>query len=398
MYSENNRNSSLLRECLQSVRAHAALRNPLNKQLLQQVAGAGANENDYLYGGFGSSVGVRAALHSIGTSLYDCKQILDFGCGPARLLRWFGDVSPFATLHGCDLNAPAVEWCRANIEFAEFALNDAWPPLPYADGIFDLVYGVSVFTHLNESMQTAWLNELYRITKPGGIVLLTVHGEDKARSDVSPEEFEQFTADGFLYRKATVLETVDGLPSFYQVAFHSERYIRAAWADFFDLLGYITHGCMYAQDLVILRAKTAIRSKASNRPAISLPLAAFETPTIGSIVDQKSTDDFEVRGWVFRPDGELPAFTVWIDGQRVGSSRPSDQRPHVLSAFPMVAAAERSGFSLRLPSKGLTQGLHIMWLTLVHDETPLWATFFHCAKSPRIPFVTFSRWFRPKKV
>jgi hypothetical protein len=100
MYTENARNSSLLKECLQSVQAHAALRNPLNKQLLQQVAGVGANENDYLYGGFGSFDGLRAALHSIGTSLYDCKKILDFGCGPGPILRWFGDVSPFASLRG----------------------------------------------------------------------------------------------------------------------------------------------------------------------------------------------------------------------------------------------------------------------------------------------------------
>jgi SAM-dependent methyltransferase len=397
MYSENDRNSSLLKECLQSVQAHAALRNPLNKQLLQQVAGAGANENDYLYGGFGSSVGLRAALHSIGTSLYDCKDILDFGCGPGRILRWFGDVSPFATLHGCDLNAPAVEWCKTNIEFARFALNDAWPPLPYADGVFDLVYGVSVFTHLNESMQMSWLNELHRITKPGGVALLTVHGEDKARSDVSPQEFEQFTSDGFLYRQATVLETVDGLPSFYQVAFHSERYIREAWTNLFDVLSYITHGCMYAQDLVILRAKPAITSKASIRPAIALPLAAFETPTIGSIVDKEAPGDFEVRGWVFRPDGELPAVKIWIDGQPVGISRPSDPRPYVLSAFPTVPAAERCGFSFRLPSKGLSEGVHVMWMTLEHDETPLWATFFQCTKSTRSPFAFFGRWFRPKE-
>jgi hypothetical protein len=56
----------------------------------------------------------------------------------------------------------------------------------------------------------------------------------------------------------------------------------------------------------------------------------------------------EVGGWVFRPDGELPAVKIWIDGQPVGISLPREPRPYVLSAFPTVPAAERSGFSLGL--------------------------------------------------
>jgi len=39
------------------------------------------------------------------------------------------------------------------------------------------VIGYSVFTHLTEAMQRQWLEELRRITAPGGLVLVTAHGD-----------------------------------------------------------------------------------------------------------------------------------------------------------------------------------------------------------------------------
>ena len=40
----------------------------------------------------------------------------------------------------------------------------------------DIIYGISVLTHLSESNYYSWFNELIRITKPNGLILLTTHG------------------------------------------------------------------------------------------------------------------------------------------------------------------------------------------------------------------------------
>ncbi len=50
------------------------------------------------------------------------------------------------------------------------------------DGSFDLIWAVSVFTHLAETW-SAWLLELHRVLKPGGILLATFMGEGMDRGD-----------------------------------------------------------------------------------------------------------------------------------------------------------------------------------------------------------------------
>lgn len=44
------------------------------------------------------------------------------------------------------------------------------------DASVDLIYGISVMTHIRESQQEAWLKELERILTPGGVMILTSCG------------------------------------------------------------------------------------------------------------------------------------------------------------------------------------------------------------------------------
>jgi len=116
------------------------------------------------------------ALESAGSSLEDSDAVLDFGCGCGRVFQHLYRRCPGA-LRGCDVNRPAIEWMRGNFPEAEFEVNDFTPPLPYAAGRFDLVFSVSVFTHIDEEQQFAWLDELSRALRPGGLALLTVTGQ-----------------------------------------------------------------------------------------------------------------------------------------------------------------------------------------------------------------------------
>jgi SAM-dependent methyltransferase len=115
--------------------------------------------------------------------------VLDFGCGCGRVTRWWRDFD--GTVAGSDLSAEAVDWCRDNLPFGRFERNGLEPPLVFADGSFDLVYGLSVFTHLAADTQVRWLDELHRVIRPDGRLLLTTHGTSYA-DRLTPDERARF--------------------------------------------------------------------------------------------------------------------------------------------------------------------------------------------------------------
>src|SRR5581483_8009602 len=87
----------------------------------------------------------------------------------------------------------AVDWCRENLSFASFMRNGLAPPLDLDDETFDLAYALSVFTHLTEDLQRAWRDELHRVLRPGGLLLLSTHGRSYLPR-LDPGERERFGA------------------------------------------------------------------------------------------------------------------------------------------------------------------------------------------------------------
>jgi SAM-dependent methyltransferase len=187
-----------------------------------------------------------------------CCRVLDFGCGCGRVLRY---VQPFcggAAFSGTDIDEEAIAWCqRALGHLGTFSANAAWPPLGFADATFDLIYAVSVFTHLPEDMQDAWLAELQRVARPGAYILLTTHGPDLIpaahRADLDRAGFVYLAGSG-----------TTGLPAFYQTAFHTGDYVRARWGTVFEIVRIIPRGIMNHQDLIVCRREghEAARSSA----------------------------------------------------------------------------------------------------------------------------------------
>lgn len=127
-----------------------------------------------LDGGRRAADSITAVLEHNGVAIRRVRRILDFGCGCGRVVRCWRDLS--GEVHGCDYNAAAIRWCRRHFPFATFAVNGLAPPLPYADERFDLVYALSVFTHLPEPLLGDWMREMARVLVPGGLLVASTHG------------------------------------------------------------------------------------------------------------------------------------------------------------------------------------------------------------------------------
>jgi len=106
-------------------------------------------------------------------------RVCEWGCGPARIVRHLATsrLAEGLELFATDSDSDTIAWCRKNIDGVDFRDHARSPSLPFEENELDFLFSVSVFTHLSENMHHAWLKELLRVVRPGGFVLLTVHGE-----------------------------------------------------------------------------------------------------------------------------------------------------------------------------------------------------------------------------
>lgn len=222
---------------------------PVPPEHLQiRVAGAAA-------GGF-HRAGVRTAqqiakiLARAGVPLQTHTDILDFGAGPGRLIHPMVGLHPTARFVGSDIDAEAISWAQSYLgDVAEFRVNDPEPPLPFADESFDLIYSISIFTHLPEHMQWGMLSELRRVLRPGGVLLTTKL--NPVAYDLPAGVKAEGVARGFAYWGDSM--ATEGLPGFYRLAYHTSDYVRRQWGRYFDVLHVGAHDLNDTQDAVLLR-------------------------------------------------------------------------------------------------------------------------------------------------
>jgi SAM-dependent methyltransferase len=121
------------------------------------------------------------------------RRVLDWGAGPARVARWWPVLRPGVEIHAGDPWAEAMDWGARALPAVRFHRLPALPPTELAAESFDLVYGISILTHLSLPAQRAWLLELARLLRPGGLLALTLQGR-RALSRLSPAERARWEA------------------------------------------------------------------------------------------------------------------------------------------------------------------------------------------------------------
>lgn len=93
--------------------------------------------------------------------------VLDVGCGPGNLL----DVlAAHGEAFGCDFSSDALRFCIGRGYRRLFRAD--FRELPVKAGSFDLVTCIDVLEHLEDDLGA--IAELYRIVRPGGLLVLSV--------------------------------------------------------------------------------------------------------------------------------------------------------------------------------------------------------------------------------
>ncbi len=126
---------------------------------------------------------VADALASAHVELAAKRAALDFGCSSGRVVRVLSAACPQIAWHGCDPNADAIAWAREAIPGVRFFRSGDRPPLDLPDGSLDLVYAISVWSHFAPELGLAWFEEMRRLLRPGGHLVMTTHGATTIEHD-----------------------------------------------------------------------------------------------------------------------------------------------------------------------------------------------------------------------
>lgn len=129
-----------------------------------------------------------------GVGLDSAAVVLDWGCGCGRVTRHLSNFTS-AQILGRDTDRKNVRWAARNLP-GDFKLSRQKPPLDLADASVDVALSLSVFTHIGLVAQRAWLAELARVIRPGGLLLLTFMDEEYAGAS-DPNAYEALRAAGF---------------------------------------------------------------------------------------------------------------------------------------------------------------------------------------------------------
>ncbi|MBS1957751.1 MAG: glycosyltransferase family 92 protein [Cyanobacteria bacterium SZAS-4] len=175
---------------------------PLPPEELRYLVAGSADIPGFLNGGRETATAIVQLLNKNGIDLSGLEHILDFGCGCGRVLRHMCKLTP-ARVDGTDYNPRYMKWLGEAFLSQSFSVNHLSPPSEYESDRFDLIYAISVFTHLTQEQQTAWMNEFARILKPKGYLVFTTHGDHEVYdAAMTKEELAAYRANHFYVSQA----------------------------------------------------------------------------------------------------------------------------------------------------------------------------------------------------
>jgi SAM-dependent methyltransferase len=103
---------------------------------------------------------------------------LDFGCGLGRVTQAL--AGRFEQADGVDISNAMIARARDLNRVGErcrYHLNETDRLTAFSDGMFDFVYSMITLQHMEPQYSRGYIEEFFRVVRPGGIVVFQVPGE-----------------------------------------------------------------------------------------------------------------------------------------------------------------------------------------------------------------------------
>jgi SAM-dependent methyltransferase len=303
------------------------------------------------------------------------SSVMDFASGYGRLTRLLEQRLRPEQIWVSDIYADAMAW-QAKAFGVNTVVSAPDPDAVAHAGTHDIVFVGSLFSHLPTGLFERWLQRLYAMVAPGGVLAFSVHDMGFLPAGEAPDP------SGLSFHRTSESGSLDY--DIYGMSYVTEAYVAAAVASLPGAPAYrrFGKGAYENQDLYVVAGPG--RSLDGLKVA-STPMGGFETATA------LTNGDVEFAGWAHErtAGARIERLRIWVDGVDRGVVEPSSERPDVLKHFP-DAANTPVGWVLRLARETTPAGA----LVRVDLESSSGLTGRLYAEFPPPTAITYSGWSR----
>lgn len=178
---------------------------------------------DYLADGWRTLSELVLLLEEVGHPLLKTRSVLEFASGHGRFTRHLVKALGADRVVANDVVVDSVDFSRKTFGVEGF-VSPSVPERVQWDKQHDLVFVLSLFTHLPASTWSRWLRRIYDMVAPGGVLVFTTHGAEAVfKQNVTLDE------NGYFFVASSESNAIDGQE--YGTTFTSEAFVRARIAE-----------------------------------------------------------------------------------------------------------------------------------------------------------------------
>ena len=178
---------------------------------------------DYLADGWRTMSELVLLLEEVNHPLLRTKSVLEYASGHGRFTRHLVKALGAERVVANDVVVDSVEFARKTFGVEGF-VSPSVPEQVQWNQQHDLVFVLSLFTHLPASTWSRWLRRIFDMVAPGGVLVFTTHGAEAVRKqNVTLDE------NGYFFVASSESNAIDGQE--YGTTFTSEAFVRARIAE-----------------------------------------------------------------------------------------------------------------------------------------------------------------------
>lgn len=207
---------------------------------------------DYFADGWRTSYELMMVLEKVGQPLANCGSLLEFASGYGRLTRHFAKFPGAEKVHASDLMPGSVDFIKEKFGIDGF-YSHSQPAQLHFPQQYDLVFVLSLFSHLPKSTWGDWLKKLYSAVAPGGCLVFTTHGES-----VADQNNVGLDGDGFFFVASSESSHLEGEE--YGTSITSKTFVeqRVSEIDGAEIVLFEVDHFWAGQDVWILKKPNAV--------------------------------------------------------------------------------------------------------------------------------------------